>query len=58
MGGPEEIKYARARLNSLKNQIRENGQKEPTFSMILTASGDAFTTEDGIRVVPINMLKD
>lgn len=58
MGGPEEIKYARARLNSLKNQIRENGQKEPTFSMILTASGDAFTTEDGIHVVPINMLKD
>ena len=30
----------------------------PVFLMILTACGNAYTTPEGIHVVPINMLKD
>ena len=57
-GAPESIDYGASKLKILKDKIKENGQKEPSFCMILTACGDALTREDGIHVVPINMLKD
>ena len=57
IGGEEEIAYGARRLKCLRERIRENGQKELSFSMILTAAGDAQTTGDGVHVVPINMLK-
>ncbi len=56
-GCEEEVAYAAKRLNALKGKIRENGQKEPVFCMVLTAAGDAQTIEEGMHVVPINMLK-
>lgn len=58
LGGENLIKDGVTTLTSLKNKIIEDGQKPPAFSMILTAVGDAHTLENGIHVVPINMLKD
>lgn len=58
LGGEDLIKYGTSRLNLLKEKIKEDNQKMPSFCMILTACGDAYTNEDGIHIVPINMLKD
>ena len=44
-------------LLSLKRKIEADGQNAPAFLMILTAVGDAYTTAEGIHVVPINMLQ-
>lgn len=57
-GAQESIDYGASRLKALKDRIKKNGQKEPSFCMILTACGDALTRDDGIHVVPVNMLKD
>jgi len=58
LGGENQIKYGSERLKLLKTKIIQNNQKLPSFCMILTACGNAYTTEDGIHVVPINLLKD
>lgn len=58
LGGNNLIEYGTKKLNLLKEKIKGNGQKMPSFCMILTAAGDAYTTEDGIHIVPVNMLKD
>lgn len=58
LGGENQIKYGSERLKLLKTKIIQNNEKLPAFSMILTACGNAYTTKDGIHVVPINMLKD
>ena len=57
LGGDSLINYGASKLKLLKEKIKENNQKMPSFCMILTACGDAYTREDGIHVVPINMLK-
>ena len=58
LGGKELIKEGLSALNNLNNKIKANNQKEPSFSMIITASGDAYTTKEGVHIVPINMLKN
>ncbi len=58
LGGKELIEKGISTLTALKNRIKQNNQKEPAFSMIVTACGDAYTTKEGIHVVPINMLKN
>ena len=58
LGGESLIKEGVSTLNALKQKIAESQQTPPAFSMILTAVGDAYTLENGIHVVPINMLKD
>lgn len=57
LGGEDLIKYGITKLNLLKQKIKEEKQKLPSFCMIITACGDAYTTEDKIHIVPINMLK-
>lgn len=53
------------KLRELRDLIFENNQnkenkkiKEPDVLMVITGSDTAFTTEDGIFVVPIGCLKD
>lgn len=58
LGGENLIRDGIATLTSLYEKIKADGQKEPSFLMIVTACGDAYTTKEGIHVAPINMLKD
>lgn len=57
--GGTRIKEAEEHLINLKNLIKENKNlKEPLFSMIITGTDMAYTTENEILVVPIGCLKD
>ena len=58
LGGNSLIDEGIKKLKLLNKKIEENNKKKPTFSMIITGSGPAYKTEDGIYIVPINMLKD
>ncbi len=58
LGGEQLIRDGIATLKSLKNKIKTDNLHEPSFSMIITACGNAYTTDEGIHVVPINLLKD
>ena len=58
LGGENLIKEGISTLTALKNKISDSKQLMPSFCMILTAVGDAYTTKEGIHIVPINMLKD
>ena len=58
LGGEEQISHGVSTLESLMGKIASSNQKAPSFSMILTAAGDAKTLENGIHIVPINLLKD
>ncbi len=58
LGGEELIEYGAGKLRLLRNKIKEKSdENEPEFLMILTAFGPLQTREDGVIVVPINMLK-
>lgn len=58
LGGKELINEAISTLTNLKKKINLNNHNKPSFCMIITASGDAYTTKEGIHIVPINMLKN
>jgi len=58
LGGESLINEGIANLLSLKRKIVNDKQHEPEFMMIVTATGNAYTTKEGIHVVPINVLKD
>ena len=45
------------KLLSIREKILNSGKKEPDFMMIIVASGNAYTTKEGIHIVPINMLR-
>ena len=45
-------------LNAFSQKMRDNGLKEPLFKMVLTSHGYSKKTEEGIYIVPINLLKD
>jgi len=52
-----------SKLREMRDLIKEKNKekivvKEPEFLMIVTGTDTAFTTEDGILVVPIGCLKD
>ena len=55
LGGDNLIEEGASNLNKLKTDIAE--KKQPSFMMILTATGPAYRRPDGIYVVPINCLK-
>lgn len=57
LGGESLIKEGIATLTTLQEKIKANKQTEPSFLMIITACGDAYTTKEGIHIVPVNMLK-
>ena len=58
LGGESLVKEGASTLMALREKIQAANQKAPSFCMILTAVGDAYTLDNGIHVVPINMLKD
>lgn len=59
LGGNKQIDEGAATLLSLSNLIDTTKMKQPSFMMVLTATGDyAFRRSDGVLVVPIGCLKD
>lgn len=58
LGGEDLIESGASTLKLLQNKIKEKSDEPmPSFMMILTAVGGAYQRNDGIFVVPINMLK-
>ncbi len=58
LGGDELIEAGAASLKLLKAKIEDKSdEKSPSFLMVLTAVGGAYQRDDGVYVVPINMLK-
>lgn len=58
LGGEDLIQEGVNNLIRLKNKIIEkSNEKEPKFLMVLTAFGAAYKRNDGIYVVPLNLLK-
>ena len=58
LGGDDLIEAGASSLKLLKAQIEEkSNEKSPSFLMVLTAVGGAYQREDGVFVVPINLLK-
>lgn len=58
LGGENLIRDGISTLSSLRNKIKTDKLPEPSFEMIITACGNAYTTDTGIHIVPINMLRD
>ena len=59
LGGERLIQEAVETLTSLASKIDTSKMKEPSFLMILTATGKfAYRRKDGIYVVPVGCLKD
>lgn len=58
LGGKDLIDKACVKLIKLKNKIDYTRFKKPSFLAVIVATGPAFTTEDGIHIIPITMFKD
>lgn len=59
LGGENLINQGAATLMTLAGKIDTTKMKNPSFLMVLTASGDyAYRREDGVLVVPVGSLKD
>ncbi|MFA6336023.1 MAG: DUF4143 domain-containing protein [Bacteroidales bacterium] len=59
LGGNQSIEEGASSLHLLKRKIEEKSDEpSPSFMMVLTAKGPLYRREDGIFVVPINLLKD
>jgi hypothetical protein len=56
--GTKRVKEATEKLIDLRSKIRVNNRKEPKFLMVVTGSDIAYTTKEGILIVPIGCLKD
>ena len=56
--GQKKIKEGAEKLVELRGKIRKNGKKEPKFLMVITGSDMAYTTKDGVLIVPVGCLKD
>lgn len=58
LGGDTQIERGARSLQLLRKKIIEKGNNIPasSFLLILTAAGPAYRREDGIYVVPIDML--
>lgn len=58
LGGDDLIEAGASSLKLLKAKIEEkSNEKSPSFLMVLTAVGGVYQREDGVFVVPINLLK-
>lgn len=59
LGGDKLIEEGATTLKTLAKKINTDRMKEPSFLMVLTATGQyAYRREDGICIVPIGSLKD
>lgn len=57
LGGQDQIETAAKHLKLLVNKLNvKSEEKEPKIKMIITATGSLYKREDGIFVVPINVL--
>jgi len=56
--GSSKIKEATEKLVELKNKIVLSKQKAPKFMMVVTGTDLAYTTNDGVLIVPIGCLKN
>ncbi len=58
LGGEELINCGAKSLKTLERKIVEKSEERaPSFLMVLTAVGGAYRRDDGVYVVPINLLK-
>ena len=58
LGGEKLVEEGAKSLKTLRDKIVEKSdEKAPSFLMVLTAVGGAYRREDGVYVVPINLLK-
>ncbi len=58
LGGDALIESGATSLRTLKKKIEEKSdERSPSFLMVLTAVGGSYQREDGVYVVPINLLK-
>ena len=58
LGGDTLIESGATSLKTLKKKIEEKSdERSPSFLMVLTAVGGSYQREDGVYVVPINLLK-
>ncbi|MBR1919177.1 MAG: ATP-binding protein [Spirochaetales bacterium] len=58
LGGEKLVEEGARSLNNLKKKIEtKSDYPSPVFLMVLTATGPLYRRDDGIYVVPINMLK-
>ena len=57
LGSKEGIEEGAKKLKKFEEDLDENFPK-PSFKMVLVASSRAYKREDGIYVVPINLLKN
>ncbi|MCH5238721.1 MAG: ATP-binding protein [Muribaculaceae bacterium] len=59
LGGDKLIEEGVKNLLKLKNTIDTNKMGDPSFMMVITATGQfAFQRSDGVYIVPINTLKN
>lgn len=59
LGGDDAIEHGATTLNNLSKKIDTTKMKEPSFKMVLTATGKyAYQRSDGVLVVPVACLKD
>ena len=56
--GIKRIKEASDKLIELRDKIIANNKKEPKFLMVITGSDIAYTTKEGVLIVPVGCLKD
>lgn len=57
LGGDDLIEAGASSLKRLKAKLAEKSdEKTPSFLMVLTAVGSSYQREDGVYVVPINLL--
>lgn len=56
--GTKKVKEATEKLIELRDKIKANNKKEPKFLMVVTGGDTAYTTKEGVLIVPIGCLKD
>ncbi len=58
LGGDSLVEKGAQSLNALGNKIAtKSNENAPSFRMVLTAIGSAYKRNDGVYVVPINLLR-
>jgi len=57
LGGEKLVQEGITNLKKFRNRVDTQKENKPSFLMVLTAKGPAYKSEDGVYVVPINLLK-
>jgi len=58
LGSKEAIEFGKKNLLNLKEKIDSSFYDKPSFMMVVTSNGPCYKTEEGIHVVPINLLRE